>query len=195
MSWVAICWLLFKNHPAIPSGQDAWFFIRKRFFCGVALWDCIKNVPCCFCSCLLIQESVPVSSKNEVSRVMKKLSTPTAGKRRLLPGMFIFLVLFSVLIQGCAIGPRVVTEYDSNSFANNPLHQRVVWTYAWGLVQPKDVNPACDASFNHLNMVEAKTNIGFLLLSAVTLGVVVPMKIKWDCAPPPVTPGDLGTDH
>jgi len=107
------------------------------------------------------------------------------------PGLILFLFLF----QSCAIGPRIVTEYDSNSYANNPLHQKVLWTYAWGLVQPKDFNPGCDASFNHLNKVEIKTNIGFILLSAITLGVVVPVKVKWDCAPPPVRPGDLGNDH
>lgn len=105
------------------------------------------------------------------------------------------LLLFVLTMQGCAIGPRIVTEYDSNSYANNPLHQKVLWTFAWGLVQPKDVNPGCDASFNHLNMAEAKTNIGFILISAVTLGAVVPVKVKWDCAPPPVNPGELGHDH
>lgn len=98
-------------------------------------------------------------------------------------------------VSGCAIGPRIVTEYDSNSFAGNPRHERVTWTYLWGLVQPKDVDPGCDAGFNHLNRVDVKTNIGYILISAITLGAVVPTRIAWDCAPPPVTPGDLGEDR
>lgn len=109
-----------------------------------------------------------------------------------LPKLCVTLLILTFLFQGCAIGPRIVTEYDSNSFANNPLHEKVLWTYAWGLIQPKDLNPGCEVNFNHLNMVEVKTNIGFILLSAVTLGVVVPVKVKWDCAPPPVNPGTLG---
>lgn len=104
------------------------------------------------------------------------------------------VLLSGWLLSGCAIGPRIITEYDSSSFAGNPLHQRVVWTYAWGLVQPRDVDPGCDAGFDHLNRVTVKTNIGFILLSAATLGIVVPVKVSWDCAPPPVTPGDLGHD-
>lgn len=105
------------------------------------------------------------------------------------------LVVIVFLVQSCAIGPRIVTEYDSNSFAHNPEHQKVVWTYAWGLVQPKDINPGCATDFNHLNMVEVKTNIGFIIISAASLGIVVPVKILWDCAPPPVNPGELGHDN
>jgi hypothetical protein len=119
--------------------------------------------------------------------------TPSGNLRHVLP-LPLSLVLFLLLFQSCAIGPRIVTEYDSNSFANNPLHQKVVWTYAWGLVQPQDLDPGCATDFNHLNVVEVKTNIGFILLSAVTLGIVVPVKVKWDCAPPPVNPGNLGHD-
>lgn len=112
-----------------------------------------------------------------------------------------WLILAAALVAGgagatgCAIGPRIVTEYDSNSFAGNPRHERVTWTYLWGLVQPKDVDPGCDAGFNHLNRVDVKTNIGYILISAITLGAVVPTRIAWDCAPPPVTPGDLGKDR
>lgn len=123
------------------------------------------------------------------------INISNSGNPRPLLRVPVFLVLLFLLFQSCAIGPRIVTEYDSNTFANNPIHQKVLWTYAWGLVQPKDLDPGCAVDFNHLNVVEVNTNIGFILLSAVTLGAVVPVKVKWDCAPPPVDPGDLGADH
>lgn len=123
---------------------------------------------------------------------MNPKKNPAARGRAFLPACGLWLLFLSA--QGCAIGPRIVTEYDSNTFAHNPLHRRVVWTYAWGLVQPRDLNPGCEAQFNHLNKVEVKTNIGFILLSAVTMGAVVPMDLRWDCAPVPANPGDLGED-
>lgn len=126
---------------------------------------------------------------------MKDASLHHFRTRLTLLAVWMLLVPLSWGVTGCAIGPRIVTEYDSNTFAHNPQHQKVLWTYAWGLVQPKDFNPGCDVGFNHLNRVDVKTNIGFIMLSAITLGVVVPVEVKWDCAPPPVTPGDLGTDH
>lgn len=126
---------------------------------------------------------------------MTNTPNPSSGNIRAVIPVCFCLIIFLFLFESCAIGPRIVTEYDSNSFSNNPLHQKVLWTYAWGLVQPKDFNPGCDVGFNHLNKVEVKTNIGFILLSAITLGAVVPVKVEWDCAPPPVNPGNLGDDH
>jgi len=93
--------------------------------------------------------------------------------------------LLTILLTGSGcMTTRVVSQYDTNTIANSPLNRRTTWTYAWGLVQPKDINPKCSPSFNHLNSVSAKTNFGYLLLSVVTLGIVVPMQVEWTCAPP-----------
>lgn len=78
---------------------------------------------------------------------------------------------------------RVVSKYDCDTFANNPLNKKTTWTYLWGLVQPKDINPNCDERSNHINKVTVKNNLGFALLSVVTLGIVMPQKIEWCCAP------------
>lgn len=86
------------------------------------------------------------------------------------------------LFQGCST-TKVITKYDCNTVANNPVNRRTTWTFAWGLVQPRDINPQCETSFNHLNGVTVKTNLGFILLSAVTLGAVIPQQVEWCCAP------------
>ncbi|MEO8821348.1 MAG: hypothetical protein ABI374_10935 [Ginsengibacter sp.] len=78
---------------------------------------------------------------------------------------------------------RIVAKYDSDTFANNPLNQKTTWSFAWGLVQPKDINPKCDSRFNHLNQVTVKNNLGFALITVVSLGIVMPQRVEWACAP------------
>ncbi|XZF14869.1 hypothetical protein ACTHGU_01925 [Chitinophagaceae bacterium MMS25-I14] len=99
-----------------------------------------------------------------------------------------------LLLSGC-MTTNIVSQYDSNTIANNPVNRKTTWTYAWGLVQPKDINPHCDSSFNHLNKVSMKTNFGFILLSVATLGIVVPMRVEWYCAPPDPATEILGTNN
>lgn len=103
---------------------------------------------------------------------------------------FLFLFYFP-LLQSCST-TRIVTKYDCNTIANNPVNKRTTWAFAWGLVQPKDINPNCEPSFNHLNKVEVKTNVGYILLSAVTLGIVIPQRVEWCCAPPQIATDTLG---
>jgi hypothetical protein len=78
---------------------------------------------------------------------------------------------------------RVVSKYDCDTFDNNPLNMKTTWSFAWGLVQPKDIKPKCDSRFNHLNKVTVKNNLGFALISVATLGIVMPQRIEWCCAP------------
>ena len=99
-----------------------------------------------------------------------------------------FLVTGSILIgivlitSGCST-TKVISQYDCDTFANNTVYKRTTWSYAWGLVQSKDINPGCDPRFNHLNKVVVKTNLGFAILSTVTLGIVIPQHVEWCCAP------------
>jgi hypothetical protein len=87
---------------------------------------------------------------------------------------------------------RIVSKYDCDTFENNPLNKKTTWTFLWGLVQPKDINPKCDARFNHINKVTIKNNLGFALISVVTLGIAMPQRIEWCCAPYSPAPGTLG---
>lgn len=103
---------------------------------------------------------------------------------------WLFIILFTV--QSCTT-TQVVTKYDCNTVANNPVNKKTTWSFAWGLVQPKPIDPQCEKSFNHLNKVSTKTNLGFILISAVTLGIVIPQRVEWCCAPPEIPTETLGT--
>ena len=96
--------------------------------------------------------------------------------------IIIFFLIMGTSLNSCTT-TRIVTKYDSDTFANNPLNQKTTWSFAWGLVQPKDINPKCDSRFNHLDQVTVKNNWGFALISVLSLGIVMPQRVEWSCAP------------
>lgn len=106
--------------------------------------------------------------------------------RKLLPLLFIAAVLFCDCSQ-----TKIITEYDCADAANINK-DTTVWHYFWGLKQSKDIRPQCDARYNHLNKVVVKTTPGNVLLTVITLGIVIPQKVSWCCAPPNTAPGHLG---
>ena len=110
--------------------------------------------------------------------------------RRIL--IFTLRIAIILLPASCST-TKIVTQYDCNTAVHNSLNAKTTWTFAWGLIQPKDINPKCEASFNHLNKVVVKTNFGFILLSVVTLGAVIPQRVEWCCAPQNIPTDTLGT--
>ncbi len=105
-----------------------------------------------------------------------------------------YLIFRPIIITGCLITiqacttTKIVSKYDCNTFANNTVYSKTTWSFAWGLVQPKDIDAKCERTANHLNKVVVKNNLGFALISVATLGIVMPQRLEWCCAPPnPVT--------
>lgn len=87
---------------------------------------------------------------------------------------------------------RVVSKYECNTIANNPVNQKTTWAFFWGLLQPTDINPSCEPAFNHLNKVETRTNLGFALITVATAGIVMPQQVRWCCAPQEIPTDTLG---
>ena len=106
--------------------------------------------------------------------------------------MALLITIGLVVCTSCSMTTKVITVHDSNTIDNDPTNKRTSWVLLWGLMPQKPINPKCDSAFNHLNKVEMKTNLGFILLSAVTLGAVVPQRVTWACAPPNPPTEDLG---
>jgi hypothetical protein len=107
-------------------------------------------------------------------------------------GRSIFTVVLIIVLQSCST-VNVVSKYDCNTVAHNNVNSKTTWSFAWGLVQPKDIDPHCESSFNHMNKVTVKTNLGYMLLSVVTLGIVIPQHVEWCCAPQEIPTDTLGT--
>ncbi|MEO9031758.1 MAG: hypothetical protein ABI285_00855 [Ginsengibacter sp.] len=102
------------------------------------------------------------------------------------------IVLFATYAFASCTTTRIVSKYDCDTFENNPINKKTTWSFFWGLVQPKDINPKCDARFNHMNKVTVKYNFGFALISVASLGIVMPQRVEWCCAPYSPEPGILG---
>jgi hypothetical protein len=104
---------------------------------------------------------------------------------------FVSFMCLIVVVNSCTT-TRVVSKYSCNTVANNPVNKKTTWAFFWGLVQPVDVVPNCDPLFNHLNKVETKTNLGFAIITTATLGIVMPQRVSWCCAPPEIATDTLG---
>jgi hypothetical protein len=52
----------------------------------------------------------------------------------------------------------------------------------WGLVQPNDIVPPNCPRTVPLAEVTASTNLGYVFIGALTLGIVLPQEIEWQCA-------------
>jgi hypothetical protein len=104
--------------------------------------------------------------------------------------MIVYCISAIMIVSSCA-STKIITEYDCAD-AVSINRDTTVWHYFWGLKQAKDIHPDCDKRYNHLNQVVAKTTPVNLLISFLTLGIALPQKISWCCAPYNPSPGTLG---
>ncbi len=94
-------------------------------------------------------------------------------------------LLVCVLLSTGCMQMRLVAEYDSD----NPVPRKATrWAFAWGLVQPNDI---VDEDCASLCVVETKTNLGYVLISALSLGIAVPMSVEYQCCAFDPGEGDL----
>jgi len=115
---------------------------------------------------------------------MNEMTSPAhrSSPRRHVHLAFLLIILF--VSQGCyhyrvtVPQPNPATEYE----------QRTAHVLFWGLLQQD--TPASDCVSNALDEVVATTNLGYLVISVATLGIWVPMQVKWRCGKEPLQEGD-----
>jgi hypothetical protein len=73
---------------------------------------------------------------------------------------------------------KIVSRYDSDIPGTVKVTR---WNFLWGLVQPNDVQT--DELCESMCQVTVKNNLGYILISSVTLGIVVPMSAEYQCCP------------
>lgn len=90
--------------------------------------------------------------------------------------------VLSVLLLGASASSACYTvRAQAPGVVPNPETEgKVVWSFAWGLVQATPQITNCNEA--PLSTVTTKNNFGFALLTVVTLGLVSPMRIEWNCA-------------
>jgi len=127
----------------------------------------------------LIGKILAVNPPNQVLIFMPaktiQISQPQAFNALIYRKSVPTLLLILLLLSSC-MNMRVVAEYDSN----NPVPEKVTKVaWVWGLVQPKDIKT--DSNCESICMVTTQNNLGYILISAVTLGIIVPLSIEYHC--------------
>jgi len=106
--------------------------------------------------------------------------------RSILPA----LMLAALLSSSCAT-VHVWASNDSDSAENTcTTCHTTSWAFAWGIVQPTPVKADC--LHKAVSRVRVKTNLGYALITTMTLGIAIPQYVEWDCAPQDVPTGDFG---
>jgi len=86
----------------------------------------------------------------------------------------VFLLICTLSLSSC-YHYRISSLGDPDSVL---IQQKTQVNYLWGFIQPKDLRANCEG----INKVRISTNLGYILLSVVTVGIVVPQKVEWVCA-------------
>jgi hypothetical protein len=99
------------------------------------------------------------------------------------------LAVCIVMLDSC-YSYRVATKAQPGAEINS----RTANSFFWGLVQkPQEITtPICDSlNANGMAEVVVKTNLGYSLITVLTLGIWCPMKIEWKCSKPCQVVGHL----
>ena len=92
----------------------------------------------------------------------------------------IILLAIMVMTVSC-MSTKLVAKYDSDSIIH---HSATKITYLWGAMPAKDIQAECDSKA--ICQVKTQTNFGYICISFLTLGIVVPQRVVWDCCGAPI---------
>jgi hypothetical protein len=109
-------------------------------------------------------------------------------------GKILIPLCFCLIVSSCAVSDTVVAHYNSDQPARAKTLTHVGkthWSYFWGILKQGDWPAGCQQGSN-MSRVRVKTNPAFIIISFVSLGIVVPQKLEWDCGPPSRGTGTIG---
>ncbi len=94
--------------------------------------------------------------------------------------IFIIVIFSAFIIEGCYHYRVVVPESDpATDYESATMH-----SLFWGLVNNPPKQVAGDCIGNALDEVRVSTNLGYSLISVVTLGIWTPLDVQWRCSKP-----------
>ena len=94
------------------------------------------------------------------------------------------LLITAALVFNSCYSYRVATYAQPGTETSNTVTAN---SFFWGLIQKPAVihTPVCDSlGVNGVAEVTMKTNLGYALITVVTLGIWSPMKVEWKCSKP-----------
>lgn len=96
--------------------------------------------------------------------------------------LLVVIILF--LSSGCKVNYTVAAHADSDrpAQAHHLTHTTTHYAYLWGLIDKNDPLPAGCPTGSNMSRVRVTTGPGSVILSLITLGIVVPQHVEWDCS-------------
>lgn len=91
-----------------------------------------------------------------------------------------------LLLSSCTVSDTVVSRntLDQPARARHLSHVGTThWSYLWGLLQAENWDAECQGG-SDMTRARVTTNPFFITISFLSLGLVVPQRLEWDCAPP-----------
>ena len=95
----------------------------------------------------------------------------------------ILIGVLALLLNSCYTY-KVATKAQAGTEASNTITANA---FFWGLVQKPAVihTTLCDSlEVNGMAEVTVKTNLGYALITVITLGIWCPVKLQWKCSKP-----------
>ena len=96
-------------------------------------------------------------------------------------GKLMLVMVFAFTFQSC-YHYRVLNTV--NDPASVQYHQKVLWSYFWGLVDSPQTFTIPDCENGGIDEVRITTTLPNNLLTIVTLGIVCPVQVQWKCHKP-----------
>jgi hypothetical protein len=100
---------------------------------------------------------------------------------KILKGLKLSIAVFTFLCAGgCYTYHVAPLKAPIATFTDNTKGKSTTyWGFFWGLKQPAIKPKNCNG--NGLATVDVKTNYAYTALSFITLGIVNPIQINWQC--------------
>lgn len=96
--------------------------------------------------------------------------------------------LFMFSLQSCYHYHVATSNFDPST----NYEKKTVCSLFWGLGQRNVVAQNCDSlKLKSIDEVKVSTNLGYALITVVTLGIVCPMTIEWKCPKPCPREGEI----
>ena len=100
----------------------------------------------------------------------------------------ILLACFLILLQSCYSYHISTSHFDPSTHYN----KKTVSSFFWGLVQQNVVASNCDSlKVTSIDELHVKTNLGYAVITVITLGIWCPMTVEWKCAKPCSREGEI----
>ena len=113
----------------------------------------------------------------------------TASRHYLFRSIRLVTLIFALVFNAGCYHSRILTSHNDPSTSYN---KKTVNSFFWGLVQHDVIATDCDAlKLKSIDEVRVSTNLGYALITVITLGIWCPMEIEWKCPKPCPREGGL----